>query len=104
CCDDEESKSADVIIRGVSIMRIQNITEGDAIAAGIGQGFQLSAEWPDYEHIDARGFCTLTQDSARMSFSSYWDSRYADRRDLRWKSNPWAWRIAVECEELEGTR
>ena len=65
--------------------RLNDITEDDAIAEGIGHGFQMNSGWPDYQHIKENNVCTRTQDCARMSFATLWDSI----NDRDWESNPW---------------
>ena len=69
--------------------RLQDITEEDAIAEGVGHGFQMNAGWPDYEHIK-NGICELTQDTARMSFVSLIDKINGPRS---WEKNPWVWKL-----------
>lgn len=75
---------------------LQEITEEDAIAEAVDFGFICNAGWPDHEHIDNRGHCTLTQDTARMSFASFWDSR---KPKYVWDSNPWVRVIEFERKE-----
>lgn len=86
----------------VGVERVQDISEEDAIAEGVGHGFQMNAGWPDYQHIDKHGVCSLTQDTARMSFASLWDSINA-KRGFGWDVNPWVWvvtfRIASEISQ-----
>jgi len=77
-------------ITDIRVERLQNISEEDAMAEGVGYGFQMNAEYPDYEHIK-NGICILTQDTAEMSFASLWDSINFKRAS--WKSNPWVWKI-----------
>jgi len=85
-----------LLIKDIRVERVQDITEEDAIREGIGHGFQLNAGWPDYGHIK-NGVCTLTQDTARMSFASLWDSIYK-KRGYGWKVNPWVWIIEFESK------
>ena len=67
---------------------LQAITEEDAIKEGVGYGFQMNAGWPDYRHINKNGVCTLTQDTAVMSFSTLWDSINGKKPGCAWKDNP----------------
>lgn len=73
--------------------KLQDITEDSAIAEGVGCGFQMNAGWPDYEHINKSGICTLTQDTARMSYASLWDKINGPGS---WDLNPWVWVIKFE--------
>jgi hypothetical protein len=70
--------------------RLQDISEEDAIAEGVGHGFQMNGGWPDYEHIKS-GVCELSQDTAQMSFATLWDS--INRKKYPWDANPWVWVI-----------
>jgi len=75
-------------VTGVRAERLQEITEEDAIAEGIGSGFQMNAGYPDYQYIK-NGVCELTQDTAVMSFASLWDS--INGKKYPWSSNFWVW-------------
>jgi hypothetical protein len=75
--------------------RVQEITEADAVAEGVGFGFQMNAGWPDYQHINKRGVCTLTQDTAEMSYATLWDSINAVR-GRGWDRNPFCWVISFK--------
>lgn len=61
----------DLEIVGVRVERLQDITEGDALAEGVGAA-------PE----DAF-------DSARQEFASLWNHINGDR--ATWESNPWVW-------------
>ena len=75
-------------ITNIRVERVQDISEEDAIAEGIGHGFQMNAGWPDYRHI-RNGICDLTQDTARMSFATLWDSINAKPKPVkRWPDLP----------------
>jgi len=84
-------------ITGMRVERLQDISEEDAIAEGIGYGFQRNSGWPDYLHIK-NGICELTQDTARMSYSTYWDSINA-KRGHPWENNDWVW--VIEFKQIE---
>lgn len=75
-------------VTAVRAERLQSITEEDAIAEGVGAGFQMNGGWPDYQHI-RNGVCELTQDTAVMSFATLWDS--INGKTHPWESNPWCW-------------
>jgi len=78
-----------LLVEDVRVERLQDISEEDAIAEGVGVGFQMNGGWPDYEHIE-NGICTVTQDTARMSYWSLWDSINGKGS---WDKNPWVWVI-----------
>jgi hypothetical protein len=79
-------------VTDVKAERLQDISEGDAIMEGVGSGFQMNAGWPDYEHIE-NGICTLTQDTAKMSYVSLWNK--INGKDS-WDLNPWVWVYSFE--------
>jgi len=79
----------------VRVERLQEISEEDAKAEGVGHGFQLNGGWPDYQHIKG-GVCELTQDTARMSFATLWDSINGKKHP--WESNPWVWVVEFRKE------
>jgi len=74
-------------IIGVRCEQLQDISEDDAIAEGVGAGWQMNAGWPDYQHI-VNGVCELTQDTARLSFWTLWNSIHGEDA---WSDNPWVW-------------
>ena len=74
-------------ITDIRLDRLLAISEEDAIAEGIGHGFQMNTGWPDYLHIK-NGVCELTQDTAIMSFASLWEKINGKGS---WKKNPWVW-------------
>ena len=79
-------------ITDIRVERLQDISEEGAIAEGVGSGFQMNAGYPDYEHI-VNGVCTITQDTAKMSYWSLWDSINGKGS---WDKNPWVWVITFE--------
>jgi len=82
----------------IRVEKLQEISEEDAIAEGVGYGFQMNSGWPDYQHINDDGICTLTQDTAVMSFATLWDSINA-KRGYGWDVPQWIW--VVEFKQLE---
>lgn len=83
-------------ITKVRVERLQDISEEDAIAEGVGHNFVMNGGWPDYQHIDKSGHCTLTQDSAKMSYATLWDSINGKGA---WDANPWVWVIEFKREK-----
>jgi hypothetical protein len=81
-----------LLIKSVSVERLHDITEEDAIREGVGHGFQMNAGWPDYTRI-INGVCEVTQDTAQLSFFTLWES-INGAESL--KANPWVWRIEFE--------
>lgn len=78
-------------VTDVIIQRLQDISEDDAIAEGVGFGWQMNAGWPDYKHIKDR-VCTMTQDTAKASYATLWNS-INTKRGYSWESNPWVWAV-----------
>lgn len=77
-------------ITSVRVERLNNISEEDAAAEGVGQlrgGF-----WKHYQP----GW-TQHQISARGSFVTLWKSIYGEEN---WQSNPWVW--VIEFKRIEG--
>ena len=92
-------------VTGVRAERLQDISEEDAIAEGVGAGWDIAAGepgWPDYGHIrvvaGGTTFSDITQDTARMSYATLWDSINA-KRGFRWDDNPWVFAYTFETEE-----
>jgi hypothetical protein len=84
-------------ITNIRVERLQDISEEDAIAEGIGAGFQMNAGWPDYQHIK-NGVCSLTQDTAEMSYASLWESINGNGS---WSKNPWVWVIEFRIKDKQ---
>lgn len=79
----------------VGCEQLQSISEEDCIREGVGSGFQMNGGWPDYQHIE-NGVCTLTQDTAVMSFATLWDSIHKLKHP--WAANDWV--IVYGYEEV----
>ncbi|MBC7446467.1 MAG: morphogenetic protein [Hymenobacteraceae bacterium] len=80
----------------VRVERLQQISEPDAEAEGVGTGFVMNGGWPDYQHINKAGVCELTQDTARASYASLWNHI---NNAGSWEANSWVWRIAFRVVE-----
>ena len=94
-------------VTAVRAERLQDISEEDAIAEGVGAGWDIAAGepgWPDYGHIrvvaGGTTFSDITQDTARMSYATLWDSINA-KRGFRWDDNPWLFAYTFETERGE---
>lgn len=85
-------------VESIRVERLQDISEEDAIAEGVGSGFQMNSGWPDYQHIK-NGICELTQDTARMSYATLWDSINGEEG---WNKNPWIWAINFKVLSTTG--
>lgn len=83
-------------VADVRVERVQDISECDSIAEGVGYGWQMNSGWPDYLNV-TNGVCELTQDTARQSFATLWDSINA-KRGYPWAANPWVWAVTFEPE------
>lgn len=70
-------------ITGVRVERLQDITEADAIAEGIGK--TAAGFWSTYCRSDVDGTY-----SPRLSYQCLWDSLNA-ARGFGWDANPWVW-------------
>jgi len=66
-------------IESVTCKLVSEVTEEEAVRAGVGSGFKMNAGWPDYQSINKSGICELTQDTAYASFWSLWNKRYGKR-------------------------
>ena len=76
-------------ITNVRVERLQNISEEDAIAEGIGK--DNAGWWKDYTHPDSAGYMV-----AKNSFRSLWHSINGEQS---WNDNPWVW--VVEFEQIK---
>lgn len=82
----------------IRMERAQDISEEDAVAEGVGVGFQMNGGWPDYTRIK-NGVCEVTQDEARMSFATLWESINGLES---WKQNPWLWVLSTKALSTKG--
>lgn len=83
-----------VTITSVSAGRLHDMTDEDFKREGVGFGFQMNGGWPDYQHIDASGICTLTQDTAAASYATWWDKLNA-KRGYPASMNPWTYHYGL---------
>lgn len=85
---------------GVRCERLRDISEADAVAEGVGHGWKGS--WPDYGSLHRQGEVMVaerTQDTARMSFATLWDTLNA-KRGFGWEANPWV--VVIEWPRVVG--
>jgi hypothetical protein len=77
----------------VRVERLQEITEEDAIAEGVGDPYDYqSPEYYDQPHM--RGL-----EINKSAFAGLWDS-LNEKRGYGWRTNPWIWVIEFEREEV----
>ena len=72
-----------LIVTGVRVERVQEITDADSMAEGVGAG-----EPPDYVWIKGR---------AINKFRTLWNL-INDKRGFGWDENPWVWVVEFEKE------
>ncbi len=82
----------DLEILNVRLERLQDISEDDAIAEGVGEYFRDKLFWPNYWLLDGDDFTEAYLDTARDSFETLWDS-LNEKRGYGWEDNPWLWVI-----------
>jgi hypothetical protein len=83
----------------VRVQRLQDISEEDAIAEGIGSNPVQEGTWIDYpERTSAAGWS-----DPRKSFRSLWDSINGRREGASWNDNPWvvALSFCVERKNID---
>lgn len=68
-------------VTGVGVERVQDITEGDAMAEG--------CTGRDDGHMYA--FPPSLSPDPRAHFAALWDDIYGNRDGLSWAANPWVW-------------
>jgi hypothetical protein len=80
-------------VKTVRVERLQEITEEDAIAEGVGDPYDYqSPEYYDQPHM--RGL-----EINKSAFAGLWDS-LNEKRGYGWRTNPWVWVIEFEREEV----
>lgn len=84
-------------VTDVRVERLQDITEEDAKAEGIGLAGYLGAS--KHGHRDSSG-CTIT--GSLTLFKGLWDSINA-KRGFGWDTNPWVWVIQFERVDSNGS-
>lgn len=80
----QELRMPDLLITGVRVERVQEISEEDAIAEGIQRSERTGKFVP--------GSC----DYATWAFQELWDSINGDRDGCSWAANPWVWVVEFE--------
>lgn len=88
----KEASRITLEVTDIKVERLKDISEEDALAEGVGHGFQMNGGWPDYLNM-ANGVCDLTQDTAVMSFASLWESINGKGS---WERNPWVWKVVFK--------
>jgi hypothetical protein len=85
-------------ITDVRVQRLQDITEGDAVAEGVpAVGELLSGIAPEQRLTTGERFDEAPH---RAAFVVKWDDLYTTTEGMTWKSNPWA--IATTFRRVEG--
>lgn len=78
----------------VTVERLQDITEDDAVREGFGTSEELEEFFRNCAPPGSR------MARPRDSFEAAWDSIYA-AKGLGWGVNPWAWRIEFASENVQ---
>lgn len=86
-------------ITSITIERIQDISEGDAIAEGIEYIVSpMVSGYRDYLTEKLRGIKSAIVGSPRESYKSLWQSINGEQS---WGDNPWVWVIEFQRVELK---
>lgn len=98
-----------LLITGVRVERLQDISEQDAMAEGItakdviietryegGGHVEITAERFFFVGGDDEGY-----ESAGEAFAELWDSIYGQKEGENWQANPWVWVINFERMEAK---
>lgn len=98
-----------LLITGVRVERLQDISEQDAMAEGItakeviietryegGGHVEITAERFFFVGGDDEGY-----ESAEEAFAELWDSIYGQKEGESWQANPWVWVINFERMEAK---
>lgn len=96
-----------LLITGVRVERLRDISEQDAMAEGItakeviietryegGGHVEITAERFFFVGGDDEGY-----ESAEEAFAELWDSIYGQKEGENWQANPWVW--VIEFERME---
>ncbi|HHH1650981.1 TPA: hypothetical protein ACPZS6_001448 [Yersinia enterocolitica] len=96
-----------LLITGVRVERLRDISEQDAMAEGItakeviietryegGGHVEITAERFFFVGGDDEGY-----ESAGEAFAELWDSIYGQKEGENWQANPWVW--VIEFERME---
>lgn len=80
-------------VTGVRVERLQDISEADAIAEGIGERkvSENESRWIRYDRDQAEGLAYSTTGNPRVSYRSLWESVNGPGS---WARNPWVWAIS----------
>lgn len=82
-----------LLITGVRVERLNDISEQDALAEGIDADYLAESQ----DHYDCIADHNMTgRPTARGYFSSLWQSIYGEEN---WEANPWVW--VIEFERME---
>lgn len=89
-------------ITGLRVERLQEITEDDAIAEGIGalSLAELVAASPQGSAFPLPRLGTSAEAIALARFPLLWDGINGKREGCSWKANPWVW--VIEFRRVEG--
>lgn len=90
-------------ISNISVERLQDISEDDAVAEGLevceyptgGDDCEILWKYYGITEKEADGFPWFREDHA-SSFRSLWNSIYKKHPEKQWKSNPYVWKIEFE--------
>ncbi|WP_227724756.1 ASCH domain-containing protein [Yersinia proxima] len=96
-----------LLITGVRVERLQDISEQDAMAEGITAKeviIETRYEGGGHVEITADRFFFVGGDdegyeSAGEAFAELWDSIYGQKEGESWQANPWVW--VIEFERME---
>ncbi|QDW34450.1 hypothetical protein FFE93_016160 [Yersinia sp. KBS0713] len=96
-----------LMITGVRVERLQDISEQDAMAEGITAKeviIETRYEGGGHVEITADRFFFVGGDdegyeSAGEAFAELWDSIYGQKEGESWQANPWVW--VIEFERME---
>lgn len=96
-----------LLITGVRVERLQDISEQDAESEGItGKEVIIETRYEGGGHVEitANRFFFVGGDdegyeSAGEAFAELWDSIYGQKEGKSWQANPWVW--VIEFERME---